>query len=172
MVIERVNVTGDFSVVPSRSTCGTSLDPHQGCLIGLEFTPTAPGLRYGSLQIQDNATNNPQDVELIGRGVQGVLGVHRHWRGFGKVAIKTPSVAKAISIINRNPVPFTVQSIQSDNSDFTTDGACVGVIGPKQVCTFHVTFTPASAGHVAGYIEIIDNGAHSPKWIKAAGKGG
>ena len=58
-------VTGDFA---QTNTCGASLASHRTCVISVTFKPTAMGKRTGNLPLEDNATNNPQVVNLSGRG--------------------------------------------------------------------------------------------------------
>jgi hypothetical protein len=56
---------GDFIL---HDTCrGTTIDPDQGCVINVRFTPRAPGTRRATLIMSDNAVHNPQTVSLQGR---------------------------------------------------------------------------------------------------------
>jgi hypothetical protein len=171
MTIVGLNLGGDFSLVPALTTCGTTLGPRQHCFFGLQFTPTGIGVREGALDIADNAPNSPQNIQLVGEGIQGVLRIGPRHLGFGRVAVGSSSNAKMVGIFNPNPVPFTVQSIVSDNSEFTTDGGCVGVISPGQICSFNVTFTPSSSGRSVGQIQINDNARGAPQAITVVGAG-
>ncbi len=60
-----ISVTGDFA---QTNTCGASLPAHHACRISVTFKPTATGKRVGNLPLEDNATNNPQVVDLSGKG--------------------------------------------------------------------------------------------------------
>ncbi|HEV2351609.1 MAG TPA: FG-GAP-like repeat-containing protein [Terriglobia bacterium] len=68
------NVTLAISgVVTSRdyaqtNTCGASVAAGANCTINVTFTPTAAGLRGGTLTITDNAPGSPQTVTLSGMG--------------------------------------------------------------------------------------------------------
>ena len=61
-----ITTTGDFSI--SGTTCGTSLNPLDICVISVVFTPTATGTRTGTLSVSDSAINSPQISTLTGTG--------------------------------------------------------------------------------------------------------
>jgi hypothetical protein len=65
VTITGIAMTGDFA---QTNTCGASLAAHATCGINVTFKPTAKGTRNGTLTLQDNATNNPQIVNLSGTG--------------------------------------------------------------------------------------------------------
>jgi Ca2+-binding RTX toxin-like protein len=60
---------GDFTI--SSNTCtGASVPTGSACLIGVKFTPGAPGGRSASLSIPSNASGSPHVVALSGSGAQ------------------------------------------------------------------------------------------------------
>ncbi len=61
-----VTVSGNFKI--SSPGCSGTLAPTATCTIGVEFMPTAKGLRTGTLKITDNALSSPQNVSLSGTG--------------------------------------------------------------------------------------------------------
>lgn len=70
ITLEGWNSTGDFAVSHGVTTCAsvTTLSPGQKCTIGLVFKPALPAAQSGTLTIEDNATNNPQVIQLKGTG--------------------------------------------------------------------------------------------------------
>jgi len=72
LVIGHVIIAGssDFVIVPSATTCtvGLVLAPAAQCQIAVAFMPSAPGAESASLEISDNASNNPQSATLLGWG--------------------------------------------------------------------------------------------------------
>jgi hypothetical protein len=60
-------VTGDFS---QSNNCGASLAPGAVCTIAVNFSPTAPGIRKGSIAIASVGASFP--VSLAGTGIIGV----------------------------------------------------------------------------------------------------
>jgi hypothetical protein len=61
-----IATSGDFAV--ASNTCGSSLGAGLVCTIGVNFTPTALGLRQGTLTISYNAFGSPSLVALSGTG--------------------------------------------------------------------------------------------------------
>jgi hypothetical protein len=68
--ISSISIQGgsDFSIVPSGTTCKSTLGVGQFCSIAVQFNPLAGGSREGELVIHDNAQNSPQLVILNGQG--------------------------------------------------------------------------------------------------------
>jgi len=61
--VTSVTASGDFS---QTNTCGTTLKLKDGCSIQVTFTPTANGLRSGSLTFADNGRPSTQSLPLTG----------------------------------------------------------------------------------------------------------
>jgi subtilase family serine protease len=61
-----ISTTGDFSV--SSKTCSTSLGSLVSCTINVVFTPSQTGVRTGTLQVSDSASDSPQISNLTGTG--------------------------------------------------------------------------------------------------------
>lgn len=58
-------ITGEFG---ETNTCGATLAPLHTCSIRVTFRPSGAGKRVGILPLRDDAANNPQIVNLSGRG--------------------------------------------------------------------------------------------------------
>jgi hypothetical protein len=68
LTIANVSISpSDFGMV---NGCPSTLAAGANCTIAVYFDPTATGTTNGSLNITDNAPGSPQDVTLIGSGVQ------------------------------------------------------------------------------------------------------
>ena len=63
--IGTIQITGDFAQV---NNCPATLPANSSCTIKITFTPTASGVRNGSLTVSDNAQGSPQVVNLAGVG--------------------------------------------------------------------------------------------------------
>lgn len=76
--ISAISVSGDFS---QTNDCGPSLNSAESCNIWVTFTPSAEGLREGSLILTDNVQDfdnaeisaSPQTFSLTGMGTAGPL---------------------------------------------------------------------------------------------------
>lgn len=66
--ISSITTSGDFGQKIIASSCGSTLAAKKACQIEVTFTPTATGVRTGTLTINDNAPNTPQTVPLTGTG--------------------------------------------------------------------------------------------------------
>ena len=71
LTISAITVSGDYS--QSSNGCTTSLAVNATCQISVTFTPTAVGVRSGSLILTSNAASSPQTVTLSGTGVAPVV---------------------------------------------------------------------------------------------------
>ena len=56
-----IGTTGDFA---ETNNCTVPVSPGIACTIGVTFTPTAGGVRNGTLTLTDNAVNSPQIVTV------------------------------------------------------------------------------------------------------------
>ena len=65
----------DFTDSSNCPLAPATLGIQNSCTITLTFTPTAVGLRNGSVTITDNAANSPQAIALSGNGFIPVLGL-------------------------------------------------------------------------------------------------
>ena len=73
LLIQSLETTGDFAIVPGSNTCGVSLAVGAQCSAQVVFSPTAAGTRTGSLTVLDNAGSSPQSLQLSGTGVDFAL---------------------------------------------------------------------------------------------------
>lgn len=67
LAVSAISASGDFT---ESNNCGSSLGAGATCTIQVTFDPTAAGTRTGTLSIQDNSSNSPQNVGLTGDGNQ------------------------------------------------------------------------------------------------------
>ena len=64
-----ISLTGgnasDFSL---KTTCKSSINPAGGCQLNITFTPSATGLRWTRIQVNNDASGGPQFIYLSGTG--------------------------------------------------------------------------------------------------------
>lgn len=65
IAINGITTNGDYA---QTNNCGTSLGVGSSCTINVTFTPTAKGLRTGSVTINDNSINGPHVITASGNG--------------------------------------------------------------------------------------------------------
>jgi hypothetical protein len=74
--IARIQAAGDFVETNDCSAQTNSvLLPNSSCTIQVTFTPSATGLRTGSVTFADNASDSPQTVAVSGAGANPSLGL-------------------------------------------------------------------------------------------------
>jgi HYDIN/CFA65/VesB-like, Ig-like domain len=171
MVISSATADGDFSLVPSASSCGATLAPHQRCTYGVIFAPAGLGTREGSLRIADNAQNSPQVIGLSGKGIQGKIAIRSRALNFGRVPVGSSAPARTITITNGNRATLEINQIGITGSDFSESDNCVGTIAAGASCSIAVTFTAGANGKRTGALAITDDAKASPQTVKLSGKG-
>jgi YVTN family beta-propeller protein len=66
LALTGITASGDFA---QTSNCGATLAARASCTITVTFTPTAPGVRSGTLTLTDDAAGGPHTVALSGTGI-------------------------------------------------------------------------------------------------------
>jgi sugar lactone lactonase YvrE len=169
--ISSITATGDFSEVDN---CGGSLPNASNCTVYVYFTPTASGLRTGSLTINSNGYfGTLTSVALQGEGaalsITGTL-------GFGAVPLNTSST-KSVTLANAGSTSITISSITlSQTTDYAFGGTSTcpltgGSLASKAKCTIVVTFTPHSTGAKKGTLVVKSNDPASPLLLGYSGTG-
>jgi hypothetical protein len=163
-------ITGEFAVAPGGS-CATTLAARSSCSYLVAFTPTGAGTRLGSLSINDDASNSPQQVSLSGGGVQPVVASSSI--SFPSQLITTTSAAQTVNVTNNQSVSLNLSG-PTTTGDFAvaTGGTCGATLAPLAKCTYLVTFTPMALGVRSGSIAIHDDAANDPQTVNLTGTGG
>ncbi len=154
LTITGVVMTGDFAEV---NNCGSSVASNASCVFNITFTPTAPGNRFGTVVLTDNATNSPQTISLSGNGSptpQASVSVAS--LGFTGEPIGTASPAQTVTLSNTGAAPLDIAGI-TVTGDFSQTTTCGAVLSPAGNCLINVVFTPSSPGTRTGVLTITDN---------------
>jgi archaellum component FlaF (FlaF/FlaG flagellin family) len=166
--IVSITTSGDFA---QKNTCGTSLANGASCTISVTFTPTAGGLRAGSIIVTDNAPGSPQTVPLTGNGLLApVVTLVPTSLTFTGQAVGSTSAAQGVTLTNTGSAALNITSI-TISGDFAETNTCGATVAPGNSCTISVTFTPTAAGNRYGSVTITDNAADSPETVLLAGNG-
>ncbi|MBZ5564256.1 MAG: FG-GAP-like repeat-containing protein [Acidobacteriia bacterium] len=164
-----IGVSGDFA---QTNTCGTSLASGGSCTISVTFTPTAYGLRAGTITIADNDPSSPQTVSLMGIGLVSGSNVTFSPPSltFPYELIQGTSAAKTITLTNFGTAGLSVTGIAA-TGDFAETNTCGSSVVSGASCTISVTFTPTQAGTRTGSVTVYDDAEGSPQFVSLTGSG-
>ena len=155
--ISNVATSGDFAV--QTSTCGTQVVAGNNCAIRVGFTPTAKNSRTGTLQLTDDAPNNPQRVTLAGTGLSIALSPTALNFGSELVGQTSASQPVTISNVSNASVNLTGFTISSATADYTISGNTCGTsLAAGTNCSLNVSFNPTKTGARNGKLNVANNG--------------
>ncbi len=153
--------SGDFSQV---NGCGATLVAGSMCTISVGFTPTALGIRSGTLTITDNAGNiagATQTVALTGTGKGLALAALTPASlTFTDQNVGTTSGAQTFTLTNPGSGALTIAGVAiagANGGDFATTNNCLGSVGVGGSCLISVTFKPAASGSRTASLVVTDN---------------
>ena len=168
LAISNVGVTGDYA---QSNNCPASLPGGASCVFTVTFTPTAPGNRYGTVLITDNALGSPQTVTLSGMGgAAPVVSLSATSLTFTSQALGSTSSPQLITLTNTGTAALAINSI-TVTGDFAQLNTCGAGLAPAASCAINVTFTPTAAGSRTGLLTITDNAPGSPQVVNLGGGG-
>jgi len=181
----KLEASGDFSETDS---CTGELGGKASCTINVTFTPTAKGIRRGTLTVFQNGMARPPVVHLLGVGTQVKLSVDT--LSFEGQLAHSPSNPKAVTLTNIGATPLKIAAIRiappvkvwgaplgpgvsssQRAEEFSAANQCGSSLVPGASCTISVTFTPRRAGSSTAWLLVSDDGGGSPQRITLWGVG-
>ncbi|MGA1988514.1 MAG: Ig-like domain-containing protein, partial [Candidatus Sulfotelmatobacter sp.] len=164
MNFHSVTVTGDFSTT---ETCSEALQ-YAACTVPITFTPTAAGLRTGTLTVTDSDPSSPQTVELTGMGTYVTFSSST--LNFGTILQGKSSSKVSVTLTNNAASSLAITSI-AISGDYTQTNTCGTSVAANSNCKITVTFTPSATGTRYGTITIVDSDGASPHVVSLTGIG-
>lgn len=187
--IAKITASGDFS---QSNTCASELagvtSGSISCTINVTFTPTAKGLRTGTLTLLDNATGSVQLVHLKGEGTLVKLSVDA--LSFEGQPLRNPSSPQQVILTNMGNAPLGIAEIRItpptkvwgsplDSTvstihravEFAETNECGTSLAPGASCTISVTFAPRRVGGSTAWLIVSDDGGGSPHRVTLWGVG-
>jgi phospholipase C len=156
LAIQIPPASGDFS---ETDNCGSTVASGSSCTISVVFTPSAIGIRLGSVTINDSDRESPQTISLQGTGVAFALSTdHLAW---GTLPVGGPAKVKTLNLTNVASTAVMINGIAVDGSDpgdFAQTNNCGGSLGGGMSCSVAVGFTPAAIGSRTAVLDIAANG--------------
>ncbi len=155
-------VTGDLGAITATSefvlkanTCGAVLPPKTGCTVSVVFTPSAPGVRTGTLSVSDD--EGTQTASLRGTGtLPATDSLTPLALSFGAQTVGTTSAGQQITLSNDGDVPLTLVSAEIASGDFTASNGCGPALAAHSSCGITIAFAPKSVGALTGSLVVAD----------------
>ncbi len=178
MTVNSTTTTGDFAV---SGGCKAKVAAGGGsCTLDLVFTPTATGIRTGTLTIVDTDLSSPQIVNLTGDATNISFSIFPVIFG-GKIFDGYPapealgrSIKDIVTLTNKGAAPLNISSIaiggEYANQYSETDN-CAGTIVAGGTCTLTTIFSPTISGFIPAPLTITSNDPESPEILYLQGQG-
>ena len=166
LTISSITTSGDFS---ETNTCGSSLAPASTCTFTITFSPTAPGPRFGSIQVQDDAAGSPHFINLVGDGSTSIVALSSTALSFPSLQVGQSSPQQSVTLTNNGNA--TLNLTIAITGDYVQTNDCPPALGVGSMCTFQITFTPTTGGARNGALTLTDNAPDSPESVTLTGSG-
>jgi hypothetical protein len=168
--LSHVSITGDYAV--ESNPCGTQLAVGGNCTITVGFTPLIKGSLTGTLQLTDNAPNNPQRVTLSGTGISIALTPAALTFDSEPVGQTTAPQTVTVSNVTAVAVSLTGMTIGGEPNDYTISAnTCGSSLAAGTNCSINVSFNPIEKGTRSAKLNIANNGGSSPASATLTGTG-
>jgi sugar lactone lactonase YvrE len=175
--VSSITISGDFAQTNTCTKTATgriSIASGANCFIFVTFSPTASGVRLGTLTINDNAAGSPHTVSLIGWGAFPSVSLSPLSLNFASQAVGSDSSPQTVTLTNTGTVAVTITtaSITGNNpSDFTLANSCGNNLQPNASCRMSITFKPVAGGTRTALLTVTDNATGAPHTVALNGLG-
>lgn len=161
----------DFTVL---GTGSFTIYENQDSTVGLRFSPSAIGKRYGAVIFNTNDPDSPQvRVDLEGNGIAPSIGVSPMSIDFGEVELAS-TAETTIIIQNTGSAPLTVQSFSlagTDPTEFSHLSPSPFILTAGQQQSVTIRFSPASIRRKDAALLIRSNASGGTTTIILTGVG-
>jgi hypothetical protein len=160
-------LTGDFA---ETDDCGISVAAGSFCTFTVTFTPTAPGSRFGTIVLGDDASGSPHVINLVGDGSSPIVTLSPQTLTFSSLPLGQTSAVQIITLSNTGNATLNIGSILA-TGNFAATSTCVSALAFGSSCQIQVTVTPTVGGAVTGILTLTDDAPDSPQTIALSGSG-
>ena len=162
-----LRLSGDFA---QTNTCGSAILSNASCSVTVSFTPTAHGVRSGSLQVVTSDAAIGQNIALSGNGVLPTVSLPVTSLNFAPQIVGSTSSTQAITLNNTGDGPLSISNV-TISGDFSQSSTCGNTVVPVASCTFSISFAPTATGNRSGTLTITDDASGSPHSVALSGTG-
>ena len=160
-------ISGDFI---ETDDCGATVAPGSFCTFSISFVPTAPGARFGTIELVDDASASPHLINMVGDGSSPTVTLSPSNLTFTSVLVGQSSAPQRVTLSNTGSATLNISSISS-SGPFVQTNNCPPALALGSSCTLQVTFTPTASGTQTGTLTFSDSAANSPQVFIVTGTG-
>jgi hypothetical protein len=174
LTITSVAISGtNASDYAETNTCSAAVAAAGTCTINVTFTPSATGVRDGTLTVTDNndgTSGSTQALTLTGTGTAPAVTLSPASLTFANQNVGTTSAAENVTVTNSGTATLTLSTI-SASGDFSQTSTCGNSLAAGAKCTISVTFKPSALFTRTGALTLTDNGSADTQTVALTGTG-
>ena len=168
--VNSIVASGDFGDTGACKKIGAGAT----CRVAVTFTPTATGIRTGTLTFSGMTSVFTETPIVFAVGLTGV-GVPQAMltpasADFGSVQVGKTSAPSVFTLINNLGTALSISSIGT-SAEFGYTTTCGTSLPSRRRCTISVTFSPNATGTQTGTLSVTDSALGSPQTSTLSGNG-
>lgn len=152
-----------------------SISAGNSCTLGFTFNPTTSGAANQNIAVVSDAPSSPNNLSLLGNGIQGVLEVAPSPLDFGDQRVTTTSSAQIVTLSNTGTSAINVNAVSAAVAPFAATGGSCGnspfSIAVGNSCTLIFTFSPSVSGAANQTLMVTSDASSNPDSIDLQGNG-
>ena len=160
-----ISSNGTFSVSPTNGSIAAA----SSATFYITFAPVTTSVQTGKVVFTHTGSSSPDTVTVSGTGIAAAFAVDRKIVLFGNVPVGGIE-RDSVVVTNPGTASLAINNVTSNNSAFAVSPTG-GLLVPASSATFHITFTPVSAGIQTGKVVFTHTGTSSPDTVTVSGTG-
>ena len=172
VTISSFSATGDYSIVSNSCTVPIVLQPGYGeCVLGVEFTPVAPGPRNGGITVTSGDPTSPDTLPAFGVGVTASDSFIANPSAieFPPTGVGSVSGGTAVTITITGSAAITLYHENVSANFVLSYNECPEFLATGQSCSLTVEFDPLSSGLLTGSLQVTTSAGTKPVALSGSG---
>ena len=146
-------IAGDF--VQQSTTCGAAIAAGASCTITILFTPTAAGIRTGTLTLTSSSVTGSSVISLSGVGLApAAFAVSPAQLSFAATQVGLLTAALSLTVTNSGGVVLLNPAATVEGDFSITANTCGATIAAGVNCTITILFSPTATGIRTGTLTL------------------
>ncbi len=160
LTLNSISITGDFS---QSNDCGASLNSGNSCTVEVSFVPTSGESLSGTLIVESNDPNSPNNLSLSGMGTVTTLELSNTSIVFEPLGAGSAG-DQMTTLTNTGTETLTITSI-SVSRNFSIMHDCNTTMPAGESCDIHISYQSTSDAPTIGSVTILSNADSTPNVI-------